>query len=557
MKVYVKNKVFNKDTWLDDKLFDLGIYDKESFVNLTEKCLEDFTHYDHVDKALHLLDKSGKIGLLVDCDPDGYTSAAQIYIYCKRIHKTIEHLFFHTGKQHGLRDTYEEVLQSDIDLLIIPDASTNDFEFHKRLSKNNIEILILDHHECDKGYSHYATVINNQLSERVNNKCLSGAGVTYKFIQYCDENKYHVGYEDLMDLAALGNISDMMNITEDETRFICLNGIRNIKNKLFKLMTRKFIQDDVNMLSVAWSITPKINALIRLGTMQDKRLLFKALTEPDEKVEAVKKGKKVKQTAAESFIEVCEKVKRAQDAQCKKGVAMLEESGKINLEDKCILIKVDHELDRNLTGLIANKLMGQYARPAIILQQKEKGLYAGSARSPYVFGECENFRDYLLDTGLVEEAQGHACAFGVEVLEENINLLKDKMNQDFHNVLCEDVVKVDYEIEGCELDNSIIDSVARYKHLYGQGFEEPKFLIKNVEIESDYIKMRFNNTILSFMYDGIAYDKRFCSRVFRESLGYGSIRNIKTKCDLIATFERKQHKDEMYYKVIIDKIVEK
>lgn len=557
MKVIVKNKSFNIDTWLDDKLMDLGVYDKRSFINLTEACIEDLNNYDNMQEGLRLLEDSNKIGLLVDCDPDGYTSASEIYIYCDRIKKHIDNIFFHTGKQHGLEDTYKDILNADIDLLIVPDAGSNDFSYHKILKENNINTLVLDHHECDEGYSPYACVINNQLSNNVRNKNLSGAGVTYKFIEYCDTNKYHVGCSDLIDLVALGNISDMMDISEDETRYYCLKGLNNINNRLFKAMANKFISGNINMLSVAWSVTPKINAIIRNGTVEDKMLLFEGLVNPTKKIETVKRGKKSKINMSTYIVEICDKIKREQDNKVKDGVKLFTSSGKININDKCIIIQVENEIDNNITGLVANKLLGEYSRPIIILQHRHDDIYGGSVRSPRVFGECSSFRDYLQSSEIVELAQGHANACGIEILESNIHKLKNKIENDFRNVVCEDSIIVDYEIDAIYLDNNTIKNISQYKYLWGQGLEEPKFLIKNVEIDSDSIQMMCNKTILSFGYYGTFYNKKFCSRAFREDLGYESEKSVKTKCDIVGTFEAEEYKGNTYYKVIIDKIIKK
>lgn len=556
MKIIVKNKHFDIDTWFEDKLMDLGVYDTDSFLELDEKCLESPDLYDNMELGLEMLNNSNHIGLVIDCDVDGETSATEMYLYCDRIDKPIEKLFFHTGKQHGLSDVIEEVLESGIDLIIVPDAGTNDFECHKILKENGIDVLVLDHHECNEGYSKYACVINNQLSKNVSNKSLSGAGVVYKFIEYCDR-KYQKGYEDLLDLVALGNISDMVDVSSDESRYLCIKGLKKINNGLFKAMITKFVDGDLNMQSVAWSVTPKINAIIRNGTMEDKRLLFEGFIHPEKKIEVVKRGKTSKINMSTHVVNICEKIKKDQDTNVKNGVKEFVDNGKLDTSKKSIIIKVEDEIDSNVTGLVANKLLGLYSRPIIILQHRNDNVYGGSVRSPKIFGDCESFREYLINTGLVTFAQGHANAFGIEILEENIDSLMDRIEDDFKEVECEDCIIVDYEIDGMYLDNSHIESVAQYSHLWGQGLEEPKFLIKNVEIESDYISMMRNKTILAFGYSGVFYNKKYCSRVFREDLGYESEENIKTIADVIGTFKVEEYNDNSYYKVIVDRIIKK
>lgn len=87
------------------------------------------------------------------CDCDGYLSSTIIYTFLKNNYE-IPILFFHNAKQHGLRknedeDVVQQIIDSKINLLIIPDAGTNDFQEQKELNLNGITIIVLDHHEVD------------------------------------------------------------------------------------------------------------------------------------------------------------------------------------------------------------------------------------------------------------------------------------------------------------------------------------------------------------------------------------------------------------------------
>ena len=63
----------------------------------------------------------------------------------------------------------------DFNLLIVPDAGSNDYDAHEMLKGQLIDTIILDHHLADK-VSEYAIVINNQLSD-YSNKDFSGVGI--------------------------------------------------------------------------------------------------------------------------------------------------------------------------------------------------------------------------------------------------------------------------------------------------------------------------------------------------------------------------------------------
>ena len=66
-----------------------------------------------------------KVLIVVDSDNDGYTSAAIIYQYTKRLncHCHVDY-WLHEGKQHGLQDHIGKLLEQDCqyDLIILPDS---------------------------------------------------------------------------------------------------------------------------------------------------------------------------------------------------------------------------------------------------------------------------------------------------------------------------------------------------------------------------------------------------------------------------------------------------
>lgn len=109
----------------------------------------------------------------------------------------------HDSKQHGLSDAMNWLSNRDnLGLVVLPDSSSNDYEYHKQLQDAGIKVLVLDHHDADK-ISEYALIINNQLSDYPN-KDLSGAGVTWQFCRYLDKLFKSNNAEQYRDLVALG-----------------------------------------------------------------------------------------------------------------------------------------------------------------------------------------------------------------------------------------------------------------------------------------------------------------------------------------------------------------
>lgn len=96
------------------------------------------------------------------------------------------------------------------------------------------------------------------------------------------------------------------------------------------------------------------------------------------------------------------------------------------LEHPIIVIKLDNPVEENLTGLIANQIMGKYMRPVLLLNHcvLDDGtvVWRGSGRNA-TYSKLDNLRKFLADSGLVEYASGHASAFGVSIFEKDLDAL--------------------------------------------------------------------------------------------------------------------------------------
>ena len=103
---------------------------------------------------------------------DGVTSCVIAYLYLKHIGINNINVLFHSDKGHGLTDEIMGQINDDCSMVWLPDAGTNDIEQCEILHDKGIKVLITDHHQQSVN-NPYATIINNQISENVNNKNLA------------------------------------------------------------------------------------------------------------------------------------------------------------------------------------------------------------------------------------------------------------------------------------------------------------------------------------------------------------------------------------------------
>lgn len=476
---------------LEDILKLKGIKDIDSFLIPTIKNIESELLFDNIEKARDLFIKhiSNKdvIDLLVDCDVDGFTSAANIYQYIKRLSPDIEvRCFIHKGKIHGLSEFVDSMCEDDSNLVIVPDAGSGDFKECEKLIASGKDVIILDHHSIDAS-DNPAIVVNNQLSDRITDKAMTGVGITYKFTKLLDKY-YGVNYaDDYLDLVALGMIGDRADTVNLQTRYLILKGLKQIQNKVNKNKLISVLVDaqmysmnnKITINGIGFYVCPLMNSMIRLGEYEDKCYMFEALCNSDRMLDRKVRGKGVvNMTIQEYVLKACQSSNRKQKKITEESAAVLsEEIKKFNMDKLPILVcNARDDVDSNSTGLIANRLADQYRRPCLLMR-RVGDICKGSGRGS---DKCEilDFNQWCKDTRLFNKVDGHPGAFGCEITYENTNKLLSLLST--MRKIDEPTYHVYNVYEADKIYDQIIKNVAKWDEIWGNSVSEPIFLIKSV-----------------------------------------------------------------------------
>ena len=464
----------------------------EHYLNTTDEDILSPMLIMNIEEGVKILIKhiaqGDKVLIQIDSDCDGYTSAAALINYLNRLFpgfvQTNVYYRIHTGKQHGI---LLETIPDDVKLVIAPDSSSNDYEVHQQLKSKGVDVLVIDHHEADK-ISENAVIINNQLCDYPT-KSLSGVGMVYKFCSYMDE-LLNVDYaDDYLDLVALGMVADMMDLRDFETRHLITRGLENIRNPYFKGMVDKqaySLKDGISPIGVAFYIAPYVNATIRMGTQEEKLMLFESMLDYRgyELVPSTKRGCKGQtETRVEQACRNCTNIKnrqtKARDAALENIERIIKE--KNLLENKILAIKLDtFAADRNLTGLIANQLMAKYQRPVLLLNKTADG-WEGSGRG-YDKSKFDNLREFLKESGMIMYAEGHANALGVGITDEEFKAFIEYSNRELAEFDFTPCYKVDFIFSGSDFRGMDIVEIAELKSLWGQGVDEPLVAIEHINV---------------------------------------------------------------------------
>ena len=493
---------------IEQILHNRNITDCESYLNTTDKDINSFKLFGEdklfaaAKQLISCVNNNEYAMVIVDSDCDGFTSSAHMINYLYDLFPAwVENRlewFMHTGKQHGLSDF--PINEADhIKLFIIPDASSNDYEYHAKLQALGKDIIILDHHEADR-VSEYATVINNQLSEYPN-KDMSGVGVVWQFCRYLDSIIGANNADKYLDLVALGMDADMMSMTSLETKHLINKGLQNVTNPFFAAMVEKnsySMKNKVTPFGVAFYVAPYVNAVVRSGTQEEKEIIFQSMLnfKAFEKILSNKRGHRPGEMeqlyvqAIRTATNVKNRQTRAQDA----GLAFLEEMiEKENLLKHKVLLFLltPGQIDRNIAGLIANKFMAKYQRPCCILTRvEENGVvsYQGSARGCDKTGII-NFKDICEQTGCIMYAEGHQGAFGLGIELGYLQDFINKTDEILKDTSDEVIYYVDYIYRGNDVNPNHILEIAGLDYLWGKDMEEPLIAIKGLKITKDMVTL--------------------------------------------------------------------
>ena len=173
----------------------------------------------------------------------------------------------------------------------------------------------------------------------------------------------------------------MMSMTSIETKHIINKGFQNLKNPFFASLAKKneySMKNKVNHMSVAFYVAPYVNAICRSGTIEQKTLVFKSMLKHQafKEVLSTKRGHLLgqKEQLVEQAMRVVTNVKSRQTKAQDSGLAtiekMIEEQGLLNHKVLLFLLEPG-QVDKNIAGLIANKIMAKYQRPTCILTKVE------------------------------------------------------------------------------------------------------------------------------------------------------------------------------------------
>lgn len=437
-----------------------------------------------VARILKAIESGEKILIWGDYDVDGTTGTVVLRKALKIIGaETGFHVPNRFTEGYGLNiPALEKAKERGFSLVITVDCGSTAFEPIAWAQNNGMDVIVTDHHLTkDEGLPNAFAVINpNQPDCEYPDKNLAGVGVAFKLAHALLREK---GREKIIDgflkVVAIGTIADIMKLS-GENRAIVKIGLQDLPKAhnygLKALMEVADCRSEMTSYHIGFRIAPRINAAGRMDVARQVVELFEAETfeKARELAEILDSRNRERQKVQMEITNFALQ-------------EYIENGGSAKQSHVAVVAGVGWH--RGVIGLAASKITEKLYRPSIVISI-EDGIGHGSARS------IENY--HLLQgldscAELFEQYGGHAAAAGMKIKADNINDLREKLNQHAaENLASEDLIpeiKIDAEVSSKTLDLQIVEEL-KLLEPYGAGNPKPIFLTKDLFLTQEPFVMK-------------------------------------------------------------------
>jgi len=502
-KWQILSKLQNKDI-IEILLENRGIKTKkerESFLNppnpwgLSAKdvCIDSTSLRKGITRIKNAIDSKESIVVYADYDADGITAGAIMWETVHRLGGNIMPYIPHRVEEgYGLsiKGIDAVIEQYHPTLLITVDHGITAVEKVDYAISKGIDVVVTDHHVKPKKLPNCPIIHTTDMC---------GAGISW-FVAGELLKKYEKTYEELIGLAAIGTIADMVPLV-GPNRSIAKFGLQALNKHTYvgldALMKEAGLtKGELRTFDISHMLAPRLNAMGRLVHAMDALRLL--CTKQEDK--AMLLARKLGLTNKERQQLTVDISAHAKDIVRGRG------------ELKKLLFVSHDSYNQGVIGLAAGKLVEEFYRPAIVLARGEV-ISKASARSIAGFNIIEAIRtcsDILVDAG------GHPMAAGFTVETKNLIELQDRLEKFADKELTEEklmrVLKVDAEILLKDVTEKLWNSMQGFEP-FGFGNSEPIFITRDVLVEDSrlvgadgkHLKLRVSSPDSQILYDAIAF----------------------------------------------------
>lgn len=468
----------------------------EDFLNPSLDNLYDPFLLNDMDKAVERINTAikneEKIYIYGDYDVDGVTASSILYISLKSIYKDV-HIYIpeRENEGYGLNNkAIDKIYKNNGNLIITVDcgiSSHSEAEYAKELG---IDMIITDHHTCPETLPYAVAVIN---PKRKNSTYpfseLCGAGVSLKLC-----TALNLLTEKIIAICAIGTISDIVPLVS-ENRIITHFGIKYLRHGILEninILCEILGSSHKNISStmVGFTIAPRINAAGRMATAKEAVEFF--ISEDVKRIKELSlylDNLNLKRQECEKKIlnEAKEKIEKSREY------------------ENNIMVVAGKGWHEGVLGIVASRITEEYYKPCIMISLNENEA-KGSSRSVKGYNIYEGLfqvSDLLIKFG------GHSLAAGLSIKEENIDILRERINENAKEIFEKNdispYIKIDADLKEHNINFKYIEDLKKLEP-FGMGNPQPLFLIKDAIVKDSYSFSMGKHMRLDILKENIALE---------------------------------------------------
>ena len=430
-------------------------------------------------KTINLKEKIGTFG---DYDVDGATSTALLGKYFTEL-KVPYKIYIPDRKKEGYGPTiesFEELIKNGVKIIFTVDCGTLSFDAIEYAKENNIDVIVLDHHQSQINLPKAFSVINpNRLDDKSNLQYLCAAGVTFMFLVSVNRElrlidwfkKNSVNEPNLinyLDLVSLGTVCDVVPLV-GLNRAIVKQGLKILKAKqnlgLKTLLDICKIENNPSIYHLGFMLGPRINAGGRVGKCSHGANLL-LNTDP----------KNAFKLASELDLFNKERQMLEKDLLQK----LLNETKDYSKDP--VLVLSGRKWHEGIIGIVAARLKDKFNKPVIIISI-EGQIGKASARSIVGF-DIGSIIISATQNKIVLKGGGHKMAGGFSIDVNKIDKFKEYIFKKFRSInedlTSEKPLYLDSVLSPTAINLEFYDKVNNLAP-FGAGNPEPKFIIEGLK----------------------------------------------------------------------------
>lgn len=425
-----------------------------------------------------------KIGVFGDYDVDGATSGALMTRFLKQVGADVRTRIPEREEGYGPGEkAMREFVDAGVKLAVMVDCGTTAFDPLAFLTRQGVDVIVIDHHEPDVVLPDVTAVVNpKRLDEPVDNPCRQMAAVGVVFMTLVAVNRLlrekgfytpdrpEPNLMNALDLVALGTVCDVVALRGLNRLFVKsgLAAMAQRRNKgLCVLIDAANIKEKPTAYHLGFVLGPRLNAGGRIGCAS---LGMRLLCAADE-AEAADIAQKLEELNTVRR-QMCENI-------YKQAIAQVESKA----EHDGVVFVSGNDWHAGVIGIIAGRLKERYNLPALVMARVGDEL-RGSGRS--VAGADLGAAVLAAkEKGILTAGGGHAMAVGFSLNADRADEFKAFLVDYFktHGSTVRQAADftIDSVIDIGAVSSGLLETLSAMEP-FGEGNPEPRFALPDVAV---------------------------------------------------------------------------